>query len=36
MLNFNLLEKKQAVEKTGKKYIFILDKEYSEFLRLFS
>lgn len=29
-----LFAKKEAVENTGKKYIFILDKDYSEFLSL--
>jgi glycerol-3-phosphate cytidylyltransferase-like family protein len=31
-----VFEKKYAVEKSGKKYIFILDKDYSEFMKLFT
>jgi len=30
-----VFEKKEAVEKTGKKYLFILDKDYSEFLKIY-
>jgi len=30
-----LFTKRDAVENTGKKYILILDKDYSEFLTIF-
>ena len=29
-----VFEKKKAVEKTGKVYLFILDKDYTQFLNL--